>query len=128
MKLVTFRVDEELYAVNVDSVKSIEKIVPIRPIPHAPEHVVGIMNLRGVVMTVSDLRSILALQISDYTEETRLMVIGNTAYVVDEALDVLDFAEEQIEMRDEASDLIKGVVQDDDRLIVVLDDEVLIAS
>nr|NNM90850.1 purine-binding chemotaxis protein CheW [Bacilli bacterium] len=128
MKLVTFRVDEELYAVNVDSVKSIEKIVPIRPIPHAPEHVVGIMNLRGVVMTVSDLRSILALQISDYTEETRLMVIGNTAYVVDEALDVLDFAEEKIEMRDEASDLIKGVVQDDDRLIVVLDDEVLIAS
>ncbi len=128
MKLVTFRVDEELYAVNVDSVKSIEKIVPIRPIPHAPEHVVGIMNLRGVVMTVSDLRSILALQISDYTEETRLMVIGNTAYVVDEALDVLDFAEEQIEMRDEASDLIKGVVQDDDRLIVVLDDAVLIAS
>ena len=128
MKLVTFRIDQEIYAIVVDSVRSIEKIQPIRPVPHAPAHVVGIMNLRGVVMTVADLRSILHFPQSDFTEETRLMVIGQTAYIVDEALDVLEITEDRIEMRDESSDLILGVLQGDNQLIVVLDDQSLMAS
>ena len=128
MKLVTFRIDQEIYAIVVDSVRSIEKIQPIRPVPHAPAHVVGIMNLRGVVMTVADLRSILHFPQTDFTEETRLMVIGQTAYIVDEALDVLEITEDRIEMRDESSDLILGVLQGDNQLIVVLDDQSLMAS
>ncbi len=127
MKLVTFRIDHELYAVAVESVRSIEKVQPIRPIPHAPEHVIGIMNLRGVVMTVADLRSILHFPLADFTDDTRLMVIGQTAFVVDEALDVQDISEDQLEMRDETSDLVLGVVQDDDQLIVVLNDQKLAA-
>ncbi len=127
MKLVTFRIDQELYAVAVEAVRSIEKVQPIRPVPHAPEHVVGIMNLRGVVMTVADLRSILHFPLGDFTEDTRLMVIGQTAFVVDEALDVQDISEDQLEMRDEISDLVLGVVQNNDQLVVVINDQELAA-
>ncbi len=127
MKLVTFRIDQELYAVAVEAVRSIEKVQPIRPVPHAPEHVVGIMNLRGVVMTVADLRSILHFPLGDFTEDTRLMVIGQTAFVVDEALDVQDISEDQLEMRDEISDLVLGIVQNNDQLVVVINDQELAA-
>ena len=127
MKLVTFRIDHELYAVAVEAVRSIEKVQPIRPVPHAPEHVVGIMNLRGVVMTVADLRSIMHFPLGDFTEDTRLMVIGQTAFVVDEALDVQDISEDQLEMRDEISDLVLGIVQNNDQLVVVINDQELAA-
>ena len=120
MKIVTFRINSELYALPVDTVKSIERMQPIRPVPMAPENIVGIMNLRGVVMTVIDLRAMLNMQQIDYTADTRLLVIKDVAYIVDEALDVLEIDPDHVEMQDDDHPLVKGILQPGDKLIVMI--------
>ncbi len=120
MKIVTFRINSELYALPVDTVKSIERMQPIRPVPMAPENIVGIMNLRGVVMTVIDLRSMLNMLKLDYTPDTRLLVIKDVAYIVDEALDVLEIDLHHVEMQDEDHPLVQGIIQQGDKLIVMI--------
>ncbi len=120
MKIVTFRINSELYALPVDTVKSIERMQPIRPVPMAPENIVGIMNLRGVVMTVIDLRAMLNMQQIDFTPDTRLLVIKDVAYIVDEALDVLEVDPDHVEMQDDDHPLVKGIIQQGDKLIVMV--------
>lgn len=123
MKIVTFRINNELYALPVDTVKSIERMQPIRPVPMAPENIIGIMNLRGVVMTVIDLRSMLNMPQTEYTPDTRLLVIKDVAYIVDEAMDVLEIDLERIEMHDENQPLVEGILQQGDKLIVMIKSE-----
>lgn len=125
MKLVTFRIHNELYALPIDSVRSIERIHPIRPVPHAPETIIGIMNLRGVVITVADLRTLLHMPAQEFSADTRLLIVANTAYVVDEALDVLDVEDDAIEASEDGRDEILGVLQIDGKLVVVLQDDAL---
>lgn len=120
LKIVTFRISNELYALPVDTVKSIERMQPIRPVPMAPENIVGIMNLRGVVMTVIDLRAMLNMPQCEYTPDTRLLVIKDVAYIVDEALDVLEIDPEHLEMQDEDHPLVEGIIQQGDKLIVMV--------
>ena len=120
MKIVTFRISSELYALPVDTVKSIERMQPIRPVPMAPENIVGIMNLRGVVMTVIDLRAMLNMPKAEFTPDTRLLVIKDVAYIVDEAMDVLEMDPAHIEMQDDDHPLVAGIIQQGDKLIVMI--------
>ena len=78
------------------------------------------MNLRGVVMTVIDLRAMLNMQQIDYTADTRLLVIKDVAYIVDEALDVLEIDPDHVEMQDDDHPLVKGIIQQGDKLIVMI--------
>ena len=120
MKIVTFRVNSELYALPVDTVKSIERMQPIRPVPMAPENIIGIMNLRGIVMTVIDLRAMLKMPQSEYTPDTRLLVIKEFAYIVDEAMDVLEIEHDHVEMQDDEHPLVEGIIQQGEKLIVMI--------
>lgn len=120
MKLVTFRIHRELYALPVENVHSIERLHPVRPVPQAPEHILGIMNLRGTVVTVADLRTLLGMPGEEPTPDTRLIVAGNTAYLVDEALDVLDVDPSTIQGGEEDNETVQGVLRMDSELIVVL--------
>jgi purine-binding chemotaxis protein CheW len=120
LKIVTFRVNSELYALPVDTVKSIERMQPIRPVPMAPENIIGIMNLRGIVMTVIDLRAMLKMPQSEYTPDTRLLVIKEFAYIVDEAMDVLEIEHDHVEMQDDEHPLVEGIIQQGEKLIVMI--------
>ena len=120
LKIVTFRVNSELYALPVDTVKSIERMQPIRPVPMAPENIIGIMNLRGIVMTVIDLRAMLKMPQSEYTPDTRLLVIKEFAYIVDEAMDVLEIEHDHVEMQDDEHPLVEGIIQQVEKLIVMI--------
>jgi len=120
MKLVTFRVGDEHYALPLDDVQSIERMQPIRPVPLSSRHVVGILNLRGVVMTVCDLRSILSTAMAPTGDDTRLLVAGGLGFIVDEALDVIEIDPERVEPRTEAHALITGLIQDGDTLLALL--------
>jgi purine-binding chemotaxis protein CheW len=120
LKIVTFRINNELYALPVDTVKSIERMQPIRPVPMAPENIIGIMNLRGIVMTVIDLRAMLKMHQSEYTPDTRLLVIKEFAYIVDEAMDVLEIEYIQVEMQDDEHPLVEGIIQQGEKLIVMI--------
>ena len=120
LKIVTFRINNELYALPVDTVKSIERMQPIRPVPMAPENIIGIMNLRGIVMTVIDLRAMLKMHQSEYTPDTRLLVIKEFAYIVDEAMDVLEIEYNHVEMQDDEHPLVEGIIQQGEKLIVMI--------
>ena len=125
MKMVTFQIDQERYALPVEVVSSIERVPLLRPIPMAPAHVIGLINLRGVVMTVVDVRKLLELPLKAMGEDTRLLVIGDIAYLVDAADDVQEMDETQLEMPQGEGKLMQGVWHMGDQLVMVLRPEML---
>ncbi|WP_233522926.1 chemotaxis protein CheW [Peribacillus saganii] len=60
MKIIAFRIGNEEFGLHIDQVFSIEQMQEVTPIPNMPEHVVGVIDLRGIVTPVIDLRKVLA--------------------------------------------------------------------
>jgi purine-binding chemotaxis protein CheW len=129
-QLVVFALANEQYGVNISAVESIIKLQPITGVPHAPDFVEGVTNLRGTVLPVIDLRKRFSLPAEDATRETRIVVVemdGETVgMVVDAVLEVLRVSEEAIEppspiVTTVDSAFIKGIAKVDERLIILLD-------
>jgi purine-binding chemotaxis protein CheW len=129
-QLVVFALANEQYGVNISAVESIIKLQPITGVPHAPDFVEGVTNLRGTVLPVIDLRKRFSLPAEDATRETRIVVVemdGETVgMVVDAVLEVLRVPEEAIEppspiVTTVDSAFIKGIAKVDERLIILLD-------
>ncbi len=75
LQWVTFKLENETYGINVMQVQEVLRYSEIAPVPGAPLYVLGIINLRGNVVTVIDTRSRFALQPSDTSDKTRVLVI-----------------------------------------------------
>lgn len=120
MKLVLFQVGEEMYALPIEKVRSIETVQPIRPVPLAPQHVLGVMNLRGVVVTVMDLRTMLGAPGGEITPQNRLLIVDEKAYLVDAAQDVIDCTEEDVQPLEHDNKYFKGVIRRDDQLVILI--------
>lgn len=135
MKAVVFQLNKEEYGVNVHQVISIERMQEITRVPRAPEFVAGVMNLRGVVTPVIDLRRRFSLEETDYTEESRIIVVRvgeiEAGLIVDGASDVIDIPEGKIESTSEVvggvkAEYLQGVAKLDERLLILLNlDKVL---
>lgn len=104
-KYLTFRLVEVEYAIEILKVKEIIKLMPITDVPRMPGYVRGVINLRGKVIPVVDLRTKLGLVSIDDTEETCIIVMDvtndgqstMTGILVDTVSEVLEIAVEQIE-------------------------------
>lgn len=121
MKYVVFRVKEEKYALPVQQVQSIEIIPQIRPIPTPPPHVIGVSNLRGVITSILDMRSVFAIEgKTEFATDSRILVTESGAYVVDEVEDVMDIEESELESWD-GNDRVRGVLSTGNDLILVLE-------
>jgi purine-binding chemotaxis protein CheW len=120
MKLVLFEVGHETYALPIEKVRSIETVQPIRPVPLAPEHVLGVMNLRGVVITVMDLRTMLGAPAKEITAHNRLLIVDDKAYLVDEAHDVIDCDDEDIQSFETDNKYFKGVIRRGEKLVILI--------
>lgn len=120
MKHVLFQVGQEHYALPVHHVQSIEVVPQIRQIPKPPEHVVGVTNLRGVITTVLDMRSIFGAEISSQSAATRILVTDSGAYIVDAAQDVVDIEDDELEPWD-GHERVRGVWSASGQLVLVLD-------
>ena len=79
---VTFRLANETYGINVMQVQEVLRISEIAPVPGAPHYVLGIINLRGNVVTVVDTRIRLGLETSEMTDSTRIVIIEGAKHVV----------------------------------------------
>ncbi|MCA8967500.1 MAG: chemotaxis protein CheW, partial [Planctomycetes bacterium] len=75
LRWVTFRLADEGYGINVMQVQEVLRITDVAPVPGAPHFVLGIINLRGNVVTVLDMRKLLGLMPGEVTEQSRIMVI-----------------------------------------------------
>ncbi len=129
-QLVVFSIGNEFYGVDVDAVESIIKMQEITRLPHAPEFVEGITNLRGAVVPILDLRKRFGLEASEATRDTRIMIVNmnntNVGMVVDSVTQVVRISAESIDPPPQMamtvnSAFIKGIAKLDEMLIILLD-------
>ncbi len=130
MKLIVFQLNGKEYGIPVYLVHGIEKVQHITRVPGAAPFVKGVINLRGVVTPIIDLRKRFGLEESPYTEATRVIIVAlddiEVGLVVDTANDVIDIKQEAIEPSPElvgveADEFVKGVVKVESRLLILLD-------
>lgn len=100
-KYVVFELDAEPYGLGIEQVKSIETMKPITRVPTSNPYVVGVMNLRGVVIPVISLRKRLRMPEVEYGPETRIIVMmhadGEVGLVVDAAQNVIDIEDSHLQ-------------------------------
>lgn len=128
-QVIIFRLADELYAVDVKHVQSIERIGSITRIPDAPSFLKGVINMRGVVTPVVDLRLKLGLTAEPFHESSRLIIVHvppyDVALIVDGADEVLEIDASHLqpapEIGAQRTPYIEGVLDIDGRLVVLLD-------
>ncbi|MDZ5473460.1 chemotaxis protein CheW [Bacillus sp. 31A1R] len=130
LKLIIFQLKGKEYAIPVSQVRSIEKVQHITRVPGIAPFVKGVINLRGVVTPIIDLRSRFDIDEVNYSDSTRVIIVAledmEVGLIVDAANDVIDVATNSIEPPPEIvgmkeADYINGVVKIDKRLLILLD-------
>lgn len=130
IKVIVFSLGNEEYGVEVEKVKTIERVQHLTRVPRTPVFVKGVMNLRGVVVPVIDLRGRFGLEESAYTDSTRIIVVAvnelEVGMLVDSANDVIDVNTDTISDPPEIvggikAKYLRGVARvSDTRLLVLL--------
>lgn len=129
MKAIVFQLNDEDYGVDILQVLSIEKMHPITRVPKAPDFVKGVINLRGIVTPVIDLRKRFLMEEKEETEDTRTIIVRvedtEVGLIVDGASDVIDIPEESIEPPAEIvggvkAEYLRGVAKLENRLLIML--------
>ena len=130
MQLVVFELGDESYGVDISRVQDINRMQEITEIPHAPESVVGVINLRGRVIPVIDLRKRFGLPDAVHTKDTRIVVVhleGNLiGVIVDAVSQVLRIPADIVEppspvLAGVDSKYLRGIAKLDDKLVILLD-------
>ena len=104
-KFLTFSLANEEYGIGILKIKEIIGMIPITPVPHTPDYVKGVVNLRGKVIPVMDLRLRFNMEAIDYTERTCIIVVEiagtsdtiQIGIVVDAVSEVMNIKGEDIE-------------------------------
>ncbi len=125
-----FSVQKEAYGLQIGYVTEIVGLQKIIPVPDVPDYVKGVINLRGRVIPVMDIRLRFNMEPTDYSDRTVIIVIENnntkTGLVVDGVDDVLEIDEDQISeppknQSNQEKPLISGVGQASEKVIFLLD-------
>ncbi|MBN1395654.1 MAG: purine-binding chemotaxis protein CheW [Pirellulales bacterium] len=133
--LVVFRLAGERYAVEIAKVREIVPASDYTRLPHAPDYVLGLINLRGEVVPLVDLRRRLGLPAEQWNDETRMVVVEvggkKSALAVDEVVEVSRIGEERVipspsTVAGPEREYLSGLVQQDDRLLVLLNVDALL--
>ncbi len=133
-KYLTFALGSEEYGLEILKVREIIGYMDITAVPQTPHHVKGVINLRGQVIPVIDLRAKFGMEPADVTEETCIIVVEtsqgerkfSTGIVVDRVQEVLDIAGEDIEEAPKFgsrvdTDFILGMGKIDETVKLLLD-------
>lgn len=127
---VVFKLNNESYGLLIDYVETIEKLTEITRVPSAPYYISGVINLRGEVIPVVDLRRRFQLENISNTDENRIIVLSfeemNVGILVDSCSEVVTLDTNQI---DKAYDLIssfeddyiQGIGKFNERMIIIVD-------
>lgn len=137
LQWVTFRLENETYGINVMQVQEVLRYTEIAPVPGAPSYVLGIINLRGNVVTVIDTRQRFGLVSAEVSDNTRIVIIESDKQVigilVDSVAEVVYLRQSEIETapnvgNDEAAKFIQGVCNKNDELLILVDLEKLMTA
>ena len=130
VQLVGFRLDNEDYAIAITKIQEIILMKPITRIPQVPEFIEGLINLRGSVIPIVNLRKRFGLPPRDLDDETRTIVVNihdkTVGCIVDAVTQVMRISREQIQAAPLSAlaishQYIAGLARLDDRLLLILD-------
>lgn len=137
LQWVIFRLENESYGINVMQVQEVLRYTEVAPVPGAPDYVLGIINLRGNVVTVIDTRLRFALDTAETTDQTRIVIIEAENQVigilVDAVAEVVYLRQSEIETtpnvgNEESAKFIQGVCHKNDELLILVDLEKLMSD
>jgi purine-binding chemotaxis protein CheW len=133
-KYLTFRLAEEDYGIPLLQVKEIIGMMPVTAVPQTPDDVKGVINLRGQVIPVSDLRLRFGIEATDYNDRTCIIVVDiqgtetttRMGVIVDAVSEVLNVREDEIEPAPSfgarvRTDYILGMANMDETVKILLD-------
>lgn len=130
LQWVTFKLAGEVYGVNVMQVQEVLRYTEIAPVPGAPAYVIGIINLRGNVVTVIDTRHRFGLTAGELTDNTRIVIIEADKHVigilVDSVAEVVYLRLSEIETapnvgNEESAKFIQGVCHKNEQLLILIE-------
>ena len=129
LQLVTFRLGEEEYALDILAVREINRMMEITRVPRAPAFIEGVVNLRGNVIPILDLRKRFGLPPREPDKATRIIVTEVdrrvVGFIVDTVVEVLRIGTDRVEPPSDIAGIdaeyIRGVGKIEDRLIILLD-------
>jgi purine-binding chemotaxis protein CheW len=134
-QFVGFRLGGEDYAIAITKIQEIIVMKPITRIPQVPSFIEGLINLRGSVIPVVNLRTLFGLEHRELDDETRTIIVNvgdrTIGYIVDEVTQVMKIAGDQIQpapvsITAVSKQHIAGLAQLEDRLLVILEIERLL--
>lgn len=136
LQLVSFNVGNEEFGVDILCVQEINRMLQITKVPNAPEFVDGVINLRGKVIPVIDLRQKLGMPRKEHDKNTRIIVVEvnnkTVGFIVDAVREVLRIPSEITEAPPDIaagvnSEFIKSVGKLEDRLLILIDLEKILS-
>jgi purine-binding chemotaxis protein CheW len=137
LQWVTYQLENETYGINVMQVQEVLRITEIAPVPGAPAYVLGIINLRGNVVTVIDTRSRFGLPEEKSDDSSRIIIVevnGNViGMLVDSVAEVVYLHQSEIDTapnvnNDDSSRFIQGVCSRDEQLLILVDVDKLLSE
>ncbi|UUX93331.1 chemotaxis protein CheW [Methanoplanus endosymbiosus] len=135
--VVQFQIGNTLYALDIHLAREIVEMMPITPVPRAPDYIAGIINLRGEITNILNLNTLLGLENDNGKEDKKIIVLvpdaangSNVGIIVDNVHSVLQVSEDRIENIDNSISseaYVRGVIKtgnvedNDENLVIWID-------
>jgi purine-binding chemotaxis protein CheW len=137
IQLACFRIGAEMYALDIMRIKEIIRPQRLTPVPKAPSFIEGVINLRGAVVPVVDLRKRFEQPAAAPERQTRILICALAGKIVgllvDEVAEVRRYTRQEIQpapqfLRGQGSGFFLGVCRRDDQLVMLIDLEKILSS
>ncbi len=137
---IIFRLEDEKYGVDISGVSSIAEKINITPIPDSPKTIAGMINLRGDIIPVVDLKkrfNIMPSSQNGVSKDERILIYNTSTreigFIVDDASQVLNINEQNIESPEvillgESREFISGIAKDGNNMYILLDFDKILSS
>jgi purine-binding chemotaxis protein CheW len=139
-KYMTFTLKNEIYGIPIGTVKEINAMMTITEVPNTPKYIKGVINLRGKIISIMDLRLRLGMEEIDYSERTCIIVVEvpnnekgkkKIGIVVDHVAEVIEIKNSELEdfeedLVDDLNAFINGIAKMKDKIIIILDIEKIV--
>lgn len=129
-RCVLFTLEDEIYGIHVKKIREVLRVGKIRKVAGTPANVLGVINVRGVIVTVVDTRIIYGMQPRPVTDLSRIIIVevggeNTVGMLVDFVMEVRDIPESKFEplssTKDNASRYIQGIAHYQDNVIILID-------
>ena len=137
LKLIIFKLGREEYGMDILRIQEIKRMMGITRVPATPSCIRGVINLRGSVLPVFDLRTRLGLVEGELTEAARIIVVlvneSIVGFIVDEVVEVTTINTSNVETANALSsglstEYISGIAKADNRLFIMLNPDAIVSN